>query len=507
MRLVEMRRNSIYFLLLIILPLNMIGQTTVKLKEAGSLTLVKIDGQSIQRLVDSVWLVQGNTNIYCDSAYLNKQTNSAQAFGHVKIIDTVDIIDIKADYLKYDGNVRKAFLRDNVVLKDDSATLYTDKLDYDRITRIGTYFDGGKLIDPTSILTSKRGFYNYITKESEFYDSVRMTNDEFYLETDTLFYNTINTDTRSIGKTLGVTQDADTLKTNTGLFYNRQKKYAEVYKGRIFNTEFDIEADTLITDDSLKLYKAYQNITMVSKEDSLTIFGDKAKYDKLNNTAIAYENAYLRKMMQGDSLFIRADTLFSDQSDPDNKFLKAYHDVRLFKSNLQGIADSMSYNFSDSTIFMYQDPVIWANDSQLSADSINIEIKNNKVDKMNLAIKSFVISQDSTKNFNQISGKLMQIHFEEGIIQRTDVTGNGESIYYVLDDNGALSMNKLKCSNMILYFEDNTVAEIRTYQEVDAQLIPGFKILPIDRRLRGFNWRTSEKPKLRDIARHLRYDR
>lgn len=485
----------------------MLSQTIVRLKKAGKLNLEIIEGQSVQVMRDSVWLIQGNTNIYCDSAYLNKDTNSAKAFGNVQIIDTVDPIDIKSDFLEYDGNLMIAHLRNNVIAKDDSSILYTDFLDYNRVTRIGNYFNGGKLVDPTTELTSKRGFYNYITKASEFYDSVRMVNDEFYLETDTLYYNTLNGETRSLGTTLGVTADADTLTTDTELVYNRQVRYAEVYYGRVFNDEFDIEADTLVTDDSLQVYSAFRNIIMTSKEDSMTIFGDKAKYDKINNTAIAYENSYLRKMMQGDSLFIKADTLFSDQSDPENKFIKAYHNVQLFKSNMQGIADSMSYNFTDSTIYMYQDPVIWSNDSQISADSINIEIKNDKIDKMNLAIKSFVISQDSSKNFNQVSGKTMEIFFKNGFISKTDVNGNGESIYFVIDETGSLSMNKIKCSYMALYFEGNTVTEIRTYREVDGQVIPEFNILPVDRRLRGFNWRFRDKPKLKDIARHLRYDR
>jgi len=126
---------------------------------------------------------------------------------------------------------------------------------------------------------------------------------------------------------------------------------------------------------------------------------------------------------------------------------------------------------------------------------------------MNLATKSFVISQDSTKNFNQVSGKTMEVYFKDGFVSRTDVDRNAESIYYVVDKVGATSMNKLKCSSMSLIFESNIVTEIRTYQEIDAQVIPNFEIKITDKRLRGFNWRLSEKPKLREIARHLRYDR
>lgn len=500
-------RRTFFYILIGLLPLSVFGQTTVRLEYAGRLTLEELEGEKIQKLIDSVWLVQGNTNIYCDSAYLNQRTNSARAFGHVRIIDKVDSLDISSDYLEYNGNQRIAYLRDNVIMKDDSTTLYTDNLDYDRNTRIGNYFRGGRLVDATNELTSILGYYNSQTKQSQFYDSVRMTNNEFYLETDTLFYNTLNTQAKTFGPTLGITADGDTLESSKGLIYNRQTRYAEVYFGRVYNEEFDIEADTLITDDSIQIYEAFRNIVMTSKEDSMTIFGDKARYDKIENTALAYENAYMRKMMEGDSLFIKADTLYSDQSDPENKYLTAYHQAQMFKSNMQGIADSVSYNFSDSTIYMYRDPVIWSNDSQISADSINIEIVENKVHKMNLAVKSFVIAQDSAGHFNQVSGKTMEVYFKDGFVDKTDVNGNGESIYYVTDKTGAVTMNKLKCSGMIMYFENNEVSEIRTYIEVDGNLIPEFEIQPIERRLRGFNWRIREKPKLQSIARHLRYDR
>ncbi len=496
-------RRTFFYILICLLPTSLWAQTTVKLKRSGRFKQDIIDGRPIQKLIDSVWLVQGNTNIYCDSAYLDKQNNSMQAFGHVHIIDTVDPIDVKSDYLEYNGNKRVAHLRENVVMKDDSSTLYTNYLDYYRDTETGHYFNGGKLIDINNELTSKTGFYNSKTNKSRFYDSVRMYSDDFYLETDTLIYDKTSTRSKTFGPTFGVTTDGDTLQSVKGLIYNRQTRYAEIYYGRVYNEEFDIKADTLITNDSEKQYDAYRNVVMISKEDSMTIYGNRAHYNKVLNTALAYNEAYFKKMMQGDSLFIKADTLFSDQSNPENKFLTAFHTVKMFKSNMQGIADSVSYNFSDSTIYMYQDPVIWSNDSQISADSIDIEIVNNKVHKMDLAIKSFVISKDSANHFNQVSGKRMEVFFKKGFVSKTDVNGNGESIYYALDQTGAVTMNKFKCSDMAIYFENNVVTEIRTYIEIDGQLIPDFEIIPQNKRLRGFNWRFREKPKLEEIAKHL----
>lgn len=498
----KMRRLTFYFILIISCSAAL-GQTRVTLKTAG--TLSKVGNE--QKMKDSVILVQGNTTIFCDSAFVNMLTNSARAFGHVRIIDQVDPIDIESDYLEYDGNRRVAKLRRNVVMKDDSVTLYTDNLDYDRIAQVGNYFNGGKLVDESNVLTSDFGYYYTETKTAEFFRSVDMVNPDFSLKTDTLYYNTNTSLARTKGYTQGITSDSDTLNTNNGLIYNRQKLYAEIYEGNITNADVYIEADTIVADDGIQTYSASQNIVMTSKPDSLTIYGNHGTYRKRIKEAIVFDQAYLKKMLEGDSLFISADTLYSNQFNPENKYLTAYHDVKMFKSNMQGLADSVSYNFADSTIFMYKDPVIWAENSQLSADSINIEVRANKIDKMNLTQNSFVIQQDSANNFNQVRGKDMQVFFNEGFISKTDVNGNGESIYHIREATGAMSMNKMKCSNMALYFNRNTVTEIRTYQEVDGQVMPQFEIAPIDKQLRGFVWRSDVRPTLRQVARHLRWDR
>ena len=114
---------------------------------------------------------------------------------------------------------------------------------------------------------------------------------------------------------------------------------------------------------------------------------------------------------------------------------------------------------------MFKDPIIWAQDSQISADSLNIEIKNNSINKMILRQRSFVISKDTLGNFNQIKGRKMDVFFKQGNIARTDILGNGESIYYVQEKPDISSMNKMKCSNMAIYFENNFVSELRAYTE------------------------------------------
>lgn len=484
------------------------AQTSVTIKRSEKLTLENIQGQKVQRIVGDVLLIQDQTNIYCDSAYLFRATNMAQAFGHVRIVNIQENINIAADSLLYNGNTQIAKLRGNVVLKDDSTTVFTDYLDYFRPTKEGRYYNGGQLIDQYNNLTSKRGIYNATTKKSVFIDSVHLINADIIMDTDTLFYDEPLAEMLARGETVAITPESDTLRTLDGMLYNRLTEYAEIYHGNISGKDYYIEADSLFADNIKAYYRAANEIILKSYPDSLTIFGDQGTFDKNENTARIYDNAYLKKILQGDSLFIAADTLYSNQSDSTQKYLTAYHKVEMFKSDLQGVADSVSYHFSDSTIYMFQDPVVWAEDSQMTADSINIELKNNKIDRMNLVKNAFVISKDSLDNFNQVKGRDMEIFFRDGFLNRTIVNGNGESIYHLQEADGVLSMNKMRCSNMALYFEKNVVTEIKTYTQVDGSLIPEAEIQPIDKRLRGFKWLAIDrKPKLYAIARHLRYDR
>uniref|UniRef100_UPI004047510F OstA-like protein n=1 Tax=Roseivirga sp. TaxID=1964215 RepID=UPI004047510F len=494
-----------FFFFLSVFPSIIFAQTRVIVKEADLLASSKNKGVEAQRLIGNVWLTEGNTNIYCDSAYLYKETNIAIAYGNVRIIDTVDSLDLRGEYLEYTGSNGIAKMRRNVVLKDDSTNLYTDFLDYTRTTQTAYYYNGGKLVDSINVLTSKSGYYYSNTKSALFVDSVYLKNPDFDLYTDSLDYSTITKEAITKGRTLGVSADGDSLKTNTGFLYRSLEKYSEIYDGWIKTEDYEIKGDLLIADDSLKFYSGDGNIEMLSYSDSLTVYGEHARYYKNESEVYVFENSYLKKMMQGDSLFIRGDTLKSVQNEEKNlKYLSAFHNVQLYKSDFQGAADSISYNLLDSTIYMFQAPLIWNADSQISADSLNIQLANNKVSKMFLKQNSFVISQDTSENFNQIKGREMLVDFKNGQITKTDVFGNGESIYFAYDQkNGSLSMNKLTCSNMALYFERNVVSELRTYREVDGKIIPEPEIVKPDKRLRGFKWLIEQKPTLENIkAKH-----
>src|SRR6185437_4289050 len=142
--------------------------------------------------------------------------------------------------------------------------------------------------------------------------------------------------------------------------------------------------------------------------------------------------------------------------------------------------------------------------NQIEADSINIQMANKKIDRMNLRQNSLIISTDSMENFNQVKGKTMTAIFTNNKISKINVNGNGESIYYVLENDSTISgLNRAICSDIVVRFSDNKLTTITFIKKPEARFIPPHEIKEEDTRLKGFKWRIKEKPTREEVL-HLK---
>ncbi len=494
------------------------GQKRVKLKQADVARGGIKDGIRIDRFIGNVKFVQNNTTIYCDSAILYKSKNLVEAFGKVRITEG-DSVTVTSSGLTYDGNTKMALLRRNVIFtKLGIATLYTDFLDYDRIKNEARYFRGGKLVDSTNTLTSRKGYYSIQTNMASFKTDVVGVNPDYTLNSDTLQYNS---KTKVIyfheHTTVKGSKDGETAIYQSG-FYDTNQKLSSLNNGEIETQSYKMYGLQYFLDDAAQFYKAKGKVVMTSKAENTIIYGDDGDYDKLKGITKVYGNAYVAKVDNDqDTLFISADTLVSiENEDPKKKRLLAYHKVKIFKADMQGVADSVVYAAADSTLFFYADPVLWTSGNQMTADSIRILLKGKSVDKIYLVSNSFVISEDTLKNYNQIKGRIMIANFDGQTISHVNVQGNGESLYYALQEADTeakpegstdpdltftMGMNKIICSNMKINFKEGKVHNISFYIKPDASFIPPFELKENDKRLAGFKWRKGEKPLKEDVVK------
>ena len=477
----------------------------VEIMKADSLIGQNQPFMQMKKLIGNVGLRQGTTLLYCNLAILNETTNILEAYGKVKIIQA-DTVTITGDTAYYFGNERKAIINGHVKLDDRTIVLSTNKLDYDLNTSIAYYNTGGKIIDKKSTLTSKEGYYNTVTKLFDFKKDVHVLDKEGSLTADSLRYSTLSKEAFFIAPTL-VVNKKDTTYANPGSQYNTVTKISNL-KGRstVKTEDYTMTADTMIYDPPTEIGIAIGNIHFISKKDKAILTGDRGRYSKKTGVTRVFGHALLKNVLENDTLFLTADTLVSiDNKETKTKKLYAYKRVLIYKSDFSGKCDSLSYNVSDSTIYFYQKPVLWNLKNQSEADSINILLKNNKISVMNMKGKSFVIATDTLTNYNQIKGRKMVVRFtNDSKIERVNVEGNGESIYYAVDEKNTLTgMNRVQCGKMNMNFAKNKISRISFLAKPDGKFIPPKELREEDKELDGFRWRVTEMPTKESILARI----
>lgn len=273
---------------------------------------------------------QGNMWMFCDSAYYYPSINSLDAFGHVRM-EQADTLFVYADQLFYNGDERLAKLTNGpseqkVRLKDPSGELLTDTLDYDVDLGTGYYGCGGLLRDDVNTLTSVFGQYNSKTKDAEFFYDVELVNhkDNFTLLSDTLYYNTSNHLAKIVSPT-DIYGPNDTILTSCGWYDTRLSNLEMTHRATIVHTDSlghatTLEGDSIVYDNATRISRAYQyrDINKLSAPTVLTDTANKmilisgfGMYNDSTKEAFATEYPLLKEYSRPDTIYLRADTIFT----------------------------------------------------------------------------------------------------------------------------------------------------------------------------------------------------
>lgn len=472
--------------------------------KADKLTNARDGKVRFKKLLHNVVFTQKTTTVYCDSAYYYTRTNTMEAFGRVRIVD--DSVTITSKALTYQGNEGMALLREDVVYRKGTKVLYTDILDYNLVTEVGEFKENGKLVDERNTLTSVYGVYHSKSSQAFFFKDVLLVSPDFNLKSDTLEYSSITKVAVTKGPTYIENADGTTVDADGGRF-RTAKDQTTFAEGTIETRNYIVTGDELFIDDQKKFYTAKGNVVMTSKKDDILIFGDEAVYDKKAGISKVYGRPLMKRIMRQDTFFMSSDTLVSIENvDKDKERILAYYNILMFKRNMQGKCDSVAYFLSDSTIHMYDDPILWNKSSQMVSDSIDLKFEEDILKQMTLRRRAFLISIDTLGQHNQIKGRKMVGHFNEfGDMQKMDINGNGESHYFLLKgDSLMIGMNKIFCSAMTLRFEENIMKNISFYTQPEAKFIPPHELEEDQMFLEDFDWREDERPELYDVATYYK---
>ncbi|MBI1286432.1 MAG: organic solvent tolerance protein OstA [Flavobacteriales bacterium] len=472
----------------------------IELRNAEVLEYDESLGHKARRLLGNVVFEHEGALMYCDSAYLYED-NSMDAFSHV-FINKGDSIKMWCEELNYNGNTEFAKAKRQVKLIDNEMTLTSDKLDYNMKSEQAWYNTGGKIVDSENTLTSRIGYYYSTFEEVFFKDSVKLVNEQYTLYCDTLRYNTKTEVAFFLGPTK-IISDENTVLSNFG-WYDTELDISQFSNdATVLSKDQSIKGDSLYYNKKHSYGIAIGNVEVADTSQDIILTGGRAKYYEVGDMVLLTDSAVMIQAMGSDSLFLHADTLLSIiDTVIDRRILFAFHHVKFFKPDMRGKCDSLVYSYADSTIRLYRDPILWSDENQLTADSMWIQNRNNRIDKLFMKENSMIISEEDSAMFNQIKGRYMTGFFKEQKLRRVFVEGNGETIYYAAEEGGGKpeNVNRAKASNLIIIISDNKVKDITFLTQPDATLYPMNKVNLNDMKLEGFDWRIEDRPeKVEDI--------
>lgn len=377
-------------------------------------------------------------------------------------------------------------------MENKNTTLLTDSLNYDRIYNLGYYFDGGTLMDEENVLTSEWGEYSPATKQSVFNYDVKLVNPKFTLTSDTLRYNTASKIANIVGPS-DIDSDNNHIYSELG-FYNTQIGQAELLNRSVLTNEGkQLTGDSLFYDRVKGYGEAFDNVLFNDTINKNMLTGDYCYYNELTKYAIATQKAVAVDYSQGDSLFMHADTLqmytFNLNTDSTFRETRAYHKVRMYRTDVQGVCDSLVFSSKDSCLTMYYDPILWNNNQQLLGEEIMIYMNDSTIDWAHIHNQTLSVEKLDSVNYNQVTGKDIKAYFKNGEMHQVDVIGSVRVVYYPMEsDSTLIGMNVSETSLLNIYLENRKMKKMVMSPKSNGTLYPMLQLPPDKMKLENFNW-------------------
>lgn len=467
-------------------------------KYPGAIILSKVENQ--------VHFIHEGIEIWCDQAIHYDQANFFKAYGNVRM-QQGDTVTMQSNYAEYNGTTKFAFASGKVKMTRPQTSLETDTLFFDRIKQQAYYRSGGTIRDTASVLTSKVGRYYMDEDKYSFLSKVTVTNPEYVINSDQLDFYSENGYAYLYGPTT-IESKTSTVYCERGFYNTRLDNGYFVKNSRIDYDNRILKGDSLYFNRKNSFASGTNNIKVIDTLNHSLITGHYAEVYREKDSVFITKRAVAATVQDQDSIFVHSDTLMV-MGKPENRIIKGYYDVRMFKSDMSGKSDSIYINQKSgltklininkgpvTSISIKRSPVVWSGDNQITGDTIHLQSnpKTEKLDSIRVFNNAFMIQKDSIEGYNQLKGKELTGLFVDNELYQVDIIKNTETIFYSRnDDSELLGINKTLSSSIKILFKKNKIEDIYYYKQVEGNLNPEDEFPENVRKLTGFNWRGEER--------------
>ncbi|MBC8172568.1 MAG: hypothetical protein H7X71_01565, partial [Chitinophagales bacterium] len=260
-----------------------------------------------------------------------------------------------------------------------------------------------------------------------------------------------------------------------------------------------LEADSIYYNRETGVGKAYGNVVFKDTAQNILQYSNYGIYNEITNTIISTGGAIAAYIIDKDTLFIGGDTIRAVEDSLEKKTMFVYHNVQIFKTDLQGKCDSLFYSDADSTIRMYGSPVLWSDSTQFSSDTIYMVMKNKSLEQIQLHSNAFLVNYIDSLIYNQLKGRTIFGYFQSDTLYKIEGKGNGECIYFGQDNKKAfVGVNYVQCSEIIIKVKSNKFSRVSFLNQPVAKFTPMQQAQSIDFFLPDLHWQYDIRPKSKE---------
>lgn len=455
-----------------------------------------------QVLTGNVVFRKNDMFMYCDSAHFYEAANSFDAFSNVRM-EQGDTLFVYADELEYSGSdemaVLYAYPGKKVRLINRDVKLSTDVFNYDLASNIGFYNVGGVLDDAVNRLRSLEGEYHPDTKYAYFYYNVDLEapngNDTLRMYTDSLVYNTGTHLCELIARTRIVSADGEILSSSGT--YNTLTGLADLYRRSlvITNQGNTLTGDTLFYDRNRGIGEAFGNMVLTDSARKSSLHGEYGWYNELSDSAFVTGMALAKEYSGADTLYLHGDTIYAYVDTDSSRVMNVYRNVRFFRSDMQGICDSLSSTERDSMMRMYHHPVVWSGSRQVFGNIIEVHVNDSTVDWARLPEFGFTAEHIAEDCYQQMSASEMTTWFNDSTISRLYAEGNVMLIMFPMESDSTYNKYAyVESSEMDAYFRDNDIESVHFRPATTGKVTPLYLAKRNSYFLQRFAWYEDMRP-------------
>jgi lipopolysaccharide export system protein LptA len=450
--------------ILCFLALGLHSQTEVQIIGGERLSINQIKKETT--IAENVVIKHNGVTIQCDSAIRKSERGIIEGYGNIVIFQPDTFYLSGGDYLKYDEATKTAMVNGKqVILRDDQMTLKTTSILYNTVNQTGFYTNYAEIVNGSTTLSSGRGTYFKRANLFNFKKEVVLRTPDYTMFSDTLDYFSNSKTAYFYGPTK-IVNDESTILCQYGWYNTKTEKAQFSKEATIISGSNTIKADSLLYDKKKGEGRGIGNIVLTDTTEKIQVYGQRGLYYEQKKETWITHSPMAQKMDTDDTFFILADTFYY-LNDSNHRMMKAFHNTSILQKDLVGHCDSLLYNFKDSQINLYQNPILWNENNQITGDTMYILLRNKKIYQLIVKENAFIASQVKPNYYNQISGVNMVNYFNDNKLSQVLVDGNAQIIYYIRDNDTDTAeysgVNKEACKKMLIFMDSSKVSHIKFY--------------------------------------------